>query len=80
LEGGFEYRPIEGWRENLYLRFGTLNILEILRPFTDKNAPANGLEWTFLYLKRSFDDEESCGLIPIVQGSAILTTSGVLEL
>jgi hypothetical protein len=41
-----KYVPIEGWRENLYLRFGTTNFIDILRPFCEKKPPVNGLEWT----------------------------------
>jgi hypothetical protein len=41
--------------------FGTNNFLHILRPFSDKRAPINGLEWSFvkLEMKREREDEEA---------------------
>jgi hypothetical protein len=35
------------WKENLYILFGTMNVIEIMMPIS-KELPLNGLEWTYM--------------------------------
>ena len=46
--GSLTFSPLQSWRENLYLRFGTINLLTILLPFIDKSPSITGLEWAFV--------------------------------
>ena len=52
------FRPLTSLRENLYLVFGTKNILVALFPFMRRKVPVNGLEWTFLYGKIHIEEKE----------------------
>lgn len=50
-------------KENLYIAFGTMNILKVLLP-ADREKPLTGLEWTYVkclegQIKVDEDDEES---------------------
>lgn len=73
---GFEYRALTNWRANLYLRFGTINILEIARPFCEKRPPLNGLEWTMLCFDIFKDEDEE----QLMSEKRVTTFDGVIEL
>lgn len=45
------------WRENLYVIFGTMNILEMILP-VHRDLPLNGLEWTYLNYQNGNDCEK----------------------
>ncbi len=48
---------LPSWKENLYVIFGTTNIIEMMLPI-NRDLPLNGLEWTFMNLGDDGDSEK----------------------
>lgn len=45
------------WRENLYVMFGTMNLIEMILPL-QRELPLQGLEWTYMFYGTADDTEK----------------------